>query len=434
MAEQSNGGGGGAVVEKESVAKTFRDQMGRMQGEFAAGLPPHMSVETFMRVVLTAVNDNPDLLFADRRSLLSASMRAAQDGLLPDGRDGALVVYNTKVPGKAGEKDKWIKKVQWMPMFGGLLKKARNSGEILAIEAHAVREGDRFLYVKGDNPRLEHEPNLEADEPGALRFAYAICWLKNGAIIREVMTRRQVMAVREVSKSKDSPAWKQWEEEMWRKAVFRRLFKWIPRSSSLEDAMRRDDENYSIGTDTEEHAALRAAKVGLFEPVHDPLSDIPEDEADGLARGDDGQVDPDTGEVAKVVQEADRTDADQRQAGATGGNEKRTDGPDSQGTGQKTVPAKEAAAPAAADKPKDPEKPKLEVNEVTIKEAKDKGIRGGKFGMPRSAVPKEYRVDGCEQLRDAWLEGFDEQIAREQAAKAAKAKPSDEGSPELGGI
>jgi recombinational DNA repair protein RecT len=54
---------------------------------------------------------------------------------------------------------------------------------------------------------LEHEPDLDnVDEPGALRFAYAIAWLKNGTVIREVMTRSQVAQVRNVSKSKDSPS------------------------------------------------------------------------------------------------------------------------------------------------------------------------------------------------------------------------------------
>uniref|UniRef100_UPI00195373C4 recombinase RecT n=1 Tax=Klebsiella aerogenes TaxID=548 RepID=UPI00195373C4 len=45
-------------------------------------------------------------------------------GLLPDGREGAIVEFS----GKA----------QWMPMIGGLRKKVRNSGEIATWEAHVV--------------------------------------------------------------------------------------------------------------------------------------------------------------------------------------------------------------------------------------------------------------------------------------------------------
>src|SRR3954465_4392012 len=110
MAQQNTTNGNGAVARREaSAASTFRDQFKRMESEVGAALPQHIPVERFMRVVLTAVNESPDLLDADRRSLLGASLKAAQDGLLPDGRDGALVVYKTKV--MVSGKETWIKKV-----------------------------------------------------------------------------------------------------------------------------------------------------------------------------------------------------------------------------------------------------------------------------------------------------------------------------------
>src|SRR5688500_3765384 len=100
-----------AVRENTSPSMQFRDQLTKMDHELSTALPPHMPVERFMRVVLTAVNGNPDLLKADRRTLFESAMKAAQDGLLPDGRDGAFVTFSGKV--------------QWMPMVGGILKKVR---------------------------------------------------------------------------------------------------------------------------------------------------------------------------------------------------------------------------------------------------------------------------------------------------------------------
>src|SRR5271170_7688988 len=80
----------------------FRAQVEQRHDEFAKGLPSHIPAERFTRVVLTAVAQNPRLLKADRASLFTACMRAATDGLLPDGRDGALVTYSTKIG------DQWV--------------------------------------------------------------------------------------------------------------------------------------------------------------------------------------------------------------------------------------------------------------------------------------------------------------------------------------
>jgi phage RecT family recombinase len=424
MANEQTNGGGAVATREPSAQKTFRDQFTRMQSQIQAALPPQIPVERFMRVVLTAVNENPDLLYADRVSLLSAATKAAQDGLLPDTRDGALVVYNTKT--KIADKETWIKKVQWMPMIGGLLKKARNSGEIKSIETHVVREGDRFLYVLGDNPRLEHEPDL--DNEGDLRFAYAIAWLKNGSVIREVMTRRQAEQVRAVSKSKDGPAWKNWESEMWRKAVFRRLFKWLPHSADLDDLVRRDDELYDLNPkDSVERAAVTAAKAGLFQPVSNPLADEEDDLPDAAAASDSGRVDPETGEVIEVRQEP-APQAPQKPVGEVSENPP----PDSGRPANSTTEARPSGAGPSNEPDELPSEPvgKTHVGKVAAAVAKPepdpdallaarkRGMEARRRGMPRSATPKEFKADA--ELLGSWLEGYTvaaQQIADDEAER-----------------
>src|SRR5690349_12093399 len=68
----------------------------KMTPNLALALPKHIPVERFKRVILTALNLNPDLVGADRRSLFNAAQKAAQDGLVPDGREGALVIFNDR--------------------------------------------------------------------------------------------------------------------------------------------------------------------------------------------------------------------------------------------------------------------------------------------------------------------------------------------------
>jgi recombination protein RecT len=85
--------------------------------------PPHVSVEKFKRVAMTAIQNTPALVNADRRSLFGAFVRLAQDGLLPDGREAAVVMFGNKA--------------QAMPMIAGILKKIRQSGEVAKVSARS---------------------------------------------------------------------------------------------------------------------------------------------------------------------------------------------------------------------------------------------------------------------------------------------------------
>jgi recombination protein RecT len=204
-----------------------RHAIDAMTPQFRLALPPHISAERFARVAMTAVNRAPDLLRADRASLFNAVLLAAQDGLLPDGREAALVVF-------AGA-------VQYMPMIGGLLKKIRNSGELLSIAAHVVYARDEFRYQLGDDEQIHHVPYLDGDR-GAPRLVYAIAKTKDGGIYREVMTVDEVEKVRAVSRASTKGPWAQWWGEMARKTVLRRLSKRLPMSTDAEDLLHRDDE------------------------------------------------------------------------------------------------------------------------------------------------------------------------------------------------
>ncbi|KAB2792565.1 recombinase RecT [Brucella anthropi] len=233
-----------AKTEKTTTpAEDFRNQWTKQENEVAGALPPHIPVERFMRVVMTAVGGNADLMNADRRSLFESAMKAAQDGLLPDGRDGALVIFNAKV--KEDNKDVWIKKVQWMPMVGGILKKIRNSGELLSLSAYVVYENDDFQYTLGDEETIVHRPCLDSNR-GDAKLVYAIAKTKDGGIYREIMTLKDVEKVRAVSKTGKFGPWADWWDEMAKKTVIRRLAKRLPMSSDLDDLIRRDDELYDF--------------------------------------------------------------------------------------------------------------------------------------------------------------------------------------------
>lgn len=230
-----------------SPISEFRNLMeGGMRSEIAKALPKDIDPDRFIRTTITAVQMNPDLLGADRRSLMAACMRAAQDGLMPDGREAVLNIYNTKV--KEGNREVWVPTVQYLPMVRGILKTLRNSGEIAHLDAAAVYEKDAFRFVRGDDPKLEHEPYLGEDDPGKIVAAYIVVRLTNGEVHREVMPRRDIEKTREASKSgngANSP-WTKWYDQMAIKAVVKRAAKLLPTSSDRLDKVI-DHDNEAMG-------------------------------------------------------------------------------------------------------------------------------------------------------------------------------------------
>lgn len=245
----------------------LRSQLTKMSGEFRMALPSHISPDKFQRTIMTAAQQNPDILAADRRTLLMAATKCATDGLLPDGREASFVLFNTKTKDEHG-KDKWVKAVQYIPMLAGLQKRARNTGQIAGLIAQVVYENDEFVQKPDDfeTPILHRPPPLGQPRGEALG-AYAIAKLRDGTIISEVMDAEQIAKVMAVSRSRDRNGgvvgpWKDWREEMWRKTVFRRLSKWLPtdaeigtgekkkEKSSFDQVASRDDETPDDGETT----------------------------------------------------------------------------------------------------------------------------------------------------------------------------------------
>ncbi|WP_336985091.1 recombinase RecT [Asaia sp. HN128] len=200
-----------------------------MTGEFRNALPSHIKPEKFQRVVMTVVQQNQGLMNADRKSLLASCLKCAADGLIPDGREAALVMFGQQV--------------QYMPMLAGIQKRIRNSGEIASIQAHVIYENDHFVWHQGVDASIEHRPLFPGDRGKAIG-AYAVAKFKDGSDPQfEVMDVAAIEKVRAVSRAGKSGPWVQWWDEMARKTVFRRLSKWLPMDTEAEDLMRRDDEN-----------------------------------------------------------------------------------------------------------------------------------------------------------------------------------------------
>ncbi len=197
----------------------FREQL-------KMALPNHIPADRFERVALTAVQTNPDLLNGqkvDRHSLFGALIRAAQDGLLPDGREGAIVPYK----GKA----------EWQPMVAGIMKKVRNSGEIASWDAFAVFEKDEFERLLGDDQRIYHKP-YEAGDPGQVVGAYSIVTFKDGTKSKDYMPRWRIEKAKKQGFG-NSLMWTQFYDEGAIKTVIKHHAKRLPMSTDLDGFLAR---------------------------------------------------------------------------------------------------------------------------------------------------------------------------------------------------
>lgn len=253
--------------------------------EFRPLLGTDDNVDKFVRVVLNAVMSTPDLIEADFRTLILACMKAAQDGLMPDGREAVLNIYSTKVT-KSG-REEWVKAVQYLPMVGGMIKKLYESGEVIYVDAAAVYANDKFLFRRGDDPKLEHEPTM-ADDAGIIVAAYVVIKLKSGEVKREVMPRRDIEAVRGASKSGSKGPWATWYDQQAIKSVIKRAYKQLPKTDALERLIGNDNEALGYVAPS----PLEIVKPALTHQPADPI-EMPVKAAQGEAvAADAGEADP----------------------------------------------------------------------------------------------------------------------------------------------
>lgn len=297
-----------ARKELSPVAK-LGNQLEHYTDDFRKALPSHISPEKLQRTIMTAAQSNPELLEADRASLITACMKAAQDGLLPDGREAALVIFNNRV--KVDNGWQTVKVCQYMPMAYGLRKKITQSGEVVSLQTglvyRAELEAGAFIYEVGMDPPIRHRPLLDLPEEELsddnIVAAYSIARMKDGSVSAEVMRRGEINKVRQASKTgalgrsdfKGKPIeakgpWVDWFGEMARKTVMRRHSKTLPMSGDLIiDVEGRDIE-------AAESAVRLLASVEPAAPVSLPGRDE-------LATGE--TVDAETGEVIERSQDPD---------------------------------------------------------------------------------------------------------------------------------
>lgn len=212
--------------------KNLETLLEKSKSSIAAALPKHVTPERMLRIALTEARKNPDLLQCDQASFLGALIQASQVGLEPGGALGHcyLVPFNNKNAGR--------KEVQFMLGYRGMLDLVRRSNACTHVTARAVYEGDEFSYEYGLEEKLVHKTH---PTPNAkLTHVYAIAFMKEGKPLFDVMDVVDIEMIRQRAQAQKGP-WVTDYDAMAKKSVIRRLFKYMPVSIEVQQAIGLDE-------------------------------------------------------------------------------------------------------------------------------------------------------------------------------------------------
>ncbi len=221
----------GELVPAKQRLVNLRGLLAKQQNEIAKAIPKGLDAQRFVRAALTVFARTPKLLDCDTNSVLGAVMQAAQLGLELDPGMGQayLVPYG--------------RTCQMITGYQGLVTLAMRTPDVKSVIARAVYSKDLFEYEYGLNEKLVHKPSGDENK-GDLTYVYAVGKLvdRDGMVpVFEVMSRKEVDAIRARSKAGQSGPWVTDYEMMARKTVVRRLAKWLPKSTDFGRAVAAED-------------------------------------------------------------------------------------------------------------------------------------------------------------------------------------------------
>lgn len=244
-----------AQVPQPHTKRTFQQlvESDQFKSQIMAALPKSLTVERFVRVLMTATIKTPKLLECTQESMFQGIFSCAAIGLELDGRRAALVpLRNRKKEGQPLEANLWI-------MYQGIAELVMRSGLVSNIHADLVCDKDEFEYDRGI--LTKHKINYREDR-GEPYATYSIIRMKDGSEKVEVMSSMEIERIRLASPGKDADAWRLNWGEMAKKTVFKRAAKWVPLSAETRDAIEKEDDSVLnvTGTGREQPPALTAGE------------------------------------------------------------------------------------------------------------------------------------------------------------------------------
>lgn len=183
-------------------------------------LLPESSFNKFRQFVANAALANADLNTATYQSITKAFLDCAKTGLMPDGKEAAIVT-------------RWDKNIganvaSFQPMVKGAVRIINESARIKSFHVKTVYNDDLFRVWSDENgDHLQFEPSFDVERIEAnIKLFYACAVLANGSVTIEVMTKGQVDKHKALAKT--PYVWNKFYDEMGIKTIIHRILKRLP--------------------------------------------------------------------------------------------------------------------------------------------------------------------------------------------------------------
>ena len=227
-------------IAKEEPKKelTFSDNLRNELTNVQDALPKDFNKERFVQNALALLNDNPNIAKYGQAQIIGGLMKGAYLGLDFYSKECYLVPYGNQL--------------NYQTDYRGAKKLAKKYSirPIKDIYAKLVHDGDEFeeVIVNGEQG-INFKPKPFND--GKIIGAFAVCLFADGGMQYDTMSVADLENTRKSSKAANSPAWKNFTGEMYKKTVLHRLCKHIELDFENPTQANAFMAGMEIETDTE---------------------------------------------------------------------------------------------------------------------------------------------------------------------------------------
>lgn len=244
--KQAAANGTKAVQKYENISEQVLTRIEEFQKTGGMVLPKDYSVENHMKsawLILQATTDRSGqqaLAVCTKESIANALLDMVLQGLSVSKKQGYFIVYGNKM--------------EFQRSYFGTIALAKRTGGIKTEPvANVIYEGDEFVYSIDPNTArisiVKHEQKIENIDNTKIKGAYALVTLADGTTQVTIMSMAQIRAAWGQGATKgNSPAHKNFAEEMAKKTVIGRACKAIINSS--DDAWLYEGKTDDLETDT----------------------------------------------------------------------------------------------------------------------------------------------------------------------------------------
>lgn len=244
--KQATANGTKAVQKYENISEQVLTRIEEFQKTGGMVLPKDYSVENHMKsawLILQATTDRSGqqaLAVCTKESIANALLDMVLQGLSVSKKQGYFIVYGNKL--------------EFQRSYFGTIALAKRTGGIKTEPvANVIYEGDEFVYSIDPNTArisiVKHEQKIENIDNTKIKGAYALVTLADGTTQVTIMSMAQIRAAWGQGATKgNSPAHKNFAEEMAKKTVIGRACKAIINSS--DDAWLYEGKADDLETDT----------------------------------------------------------------------------------------------------------------------------------------------------------------------------------------